>query len=301
MSMRFYVYILFNAFTGAQWERRQPHSKGKTLQLSNYSVPEAKGHDPAKIIDASSDREESEREPLKDLIIRTDLSENSFSPYLGALTEGGNQWKQALKRGHDALYRALALAYDYYVTMQVHGEDKKLGSLMRSALDTHIAKHYPSFAKAHHMNKLVACVIGDDPKRVSANGIALREAFNAGADIGADTTHVPPENLAAWIRSRGGIEKIRQGKGNKGEPSQRERAKAAESYLRDKSLNTISLAPEDAPFNATEVNSDVVLLGTFLKTGEIRVKAVVKSASAVSAARAAYHKENKTLFQGTTN
>lgn len=299
MSMRFYVYILFNAFTGAQWERRQP-SKGKTLELSDYSVPEAKGHDTAEIIDAFSDREESEHEPLQDLIIRSDLSASSFSACLGALTEGGNQWKQALERGHDALYRALAPAYEYYVTMNIHGADKTFSRLMRDALDIHIAKHYPSFAKAHHINKLVACVIGDDPKRVSANGIALREALDAGADIGAVTTHVPPEDLAAWIRSRGGIEKIRQGKSNKGEPSQRERAEAAECYLRHKSLNAISLAPEDAPFNAAEVNSDVVLLGTFLATGEIRVKAVVKSASAVSAARAAYHKENKTHFKSNT-
>ena len=62
-----------------------------------------------------------------------------------------------------------------------------------------------------------------------------------------------------------------------------------------------SLAPEDAPFNAVEVDSDVVLLGTLLATGEIRVKAVVKSASAISAARAAFHKENKTHFQSDTN
>ena len=275
--------------------------KEKRLVLSNYSVPEAKGHDTAEIIDALSDRDESEHELLQDLIIRTDVSASSFSPCLGALTEGGNQWKQALERSHEALYRALAPAYEYYVTMQVHGADKKFGNLMRSALDTHISQHFPSFANAHHMNKLVACVIGDDPKRVSANGIALREAFHSGLDICADTPHVPPEDLLAWIRSRGGIEKIRQGKGNKEEPSQRERAEAAARYLRDKSLNTISLAPEDAAFDESEVNTDVVLLGTFLATGEIRVKAVVKSASAVSAARAAYHKENKTHFQGTAN
>lgn len=296
MSMRFYVYILFNAFTGAQWERRQPHSKGKTLETINHAAPEAIGHDAAEFVDALSEREESRNEQLQDLIIRTDVSANSFHPCLGALNEGGNKWRQALERSHEALYRALAPAYEYYVTMNIHGADKRFSGFMRDALDTHIAKHYPSFAKAHHMNKLVACVIGDDPKRVSANGVALREALNAGADIGADTTHVPPEDLAAWISSRGGIEKIRQGKGTKGEPSQRERAEAAECYLRDKSLNTISLAPEDAAFDASEANSDVVLLGTFLATGEIRVKAVVKSPSAVTAARAAYHKENKTHF-----
>lgn len=272
------------------------------MELSSYSDSAlSRQQGIAEIIDVSFGDSERAQPSLQDLAATPDVSATSFRDRIGKLAEGGNHWRQALERSHDALYRALTPAYDYYITMIVHGANKTFGYLMRDALDAHIAQHFPRFATAHYMNKLVVCVIGDDPKRVSANGIALREALRAGKDVGADTAHVPPEDLANWIRSRGGIEKIRQGKSKKEERSQGERAEAAERYLRDKSLNTITLAPEYATFNASEVGSDLVLLGTFLATGEIQVKAVVKSASAVSAARAAYHKENKAQFDTNTN
>lgn len=146
------------------------------------------------------------------------------------------------------------------------------------------------------MNKVVKAVFGEDRRRVSAYAMALRAAFVAGPDVQASTAHVPADQLAAWIESKGGVEEIRLGGKNSGDSglSEKDRAGIAQGAVAAGApLMTFKPDVKTMPFSADDEDKMMVLLVTYLPTGDLEVRSVVRNDNAVRAALAAHYSDHK--------
>ena len=202
---------------------------------------------------------------------------------LAAMEQARMSWETTeLAASNKRLYNILRDAYSYYLTMK---QDPNKGARKDCVIELERfinARGYTFMPSTHDMTRVVKCVFGVDRRRVSAYSIALREALRQG---------IKSHDLILFIEQNGGVEQIRMG-GSKPLSVTKRAAKAADEVLG----NTLGLLKFDAKLFAADADwadKQVVIVATYLPTGEFQANAVIRHDSAVNAALAAYYSQQQ--------
>ena len=143
-------------------------------------------------------------------------------------------------------------------------------------------RKYVFAPSSHDMTRVVKCVFGADRRRVSAYSIALREALNQ---------KVSTKDLVDFIEQNGGVEQIRLG-GTK-PLSAKVRAGKVKDEVVGSVLGVIKFDSRLVRADADWADKQVVIVATYLPTGEFQANAVIRHDSAVNAALAAYYSQQQ--------
>ena len=187
-----------------------------------------------------------------------------------------------LAASNKRLYSILMDAYTYYMTMKTDSS-KDTRALYADDLAKFIDERKYVFAPtSHDMTRVVKCVFGADRRRVSAYSIALREALRQA---------VAAKDLAVFIEQNGGVEQIRLG-GTK-PLSAKVRAGKVKDEVVGSELGVIKFDSRLVRADADWADKQVVIVATYLPTGEFQANAVIRHDSAVNAALAAYYSQQQ--------
>ena len=190
----------------------------------------------------------------------------------------GNELAASNKR----LYSILQEVYGYYLTLKKHA-DKDVRKKCSEELEQFISQRgYTFMPTTHEMTRVVKCVFGVDRRRVSAYSIALREALRQEVSV---------EDLITFIEENGGVEQIRLG-GTK-PLSVTKRAEKAKSEVFSADLGMLKFDPKLFAADADWADKQVVIVATYLPTGEFQANAVIRHDSAVNAALAAFYSQQQ--------
>lgn len=182
------------------------------------------------------------------------------------------------------LYAILTKAYSYYLTMKQHSS-KEVRTSHADAMNNFIKEHgYIINTGSHDMTRVVKCVFGVDRRRVSAYSIALRAALQK---------NITADELAAFLEDNGGVEQLRLG--GKKALSATERADIVKHAVINNSIGTFKFDALLTGADADWTDKQVVIVATYLPTGEFEANVVIKHDSAVTAALAAHHSNQKAL------
>jgi len=183
-----------------------------------------------------------------------------------------------LAASNKRLYSILMDAYTYYMTMKTDS-NKDTRALYADDLTRFIEERKYVFAPtSHDMTRVVKCVFGADRRRVSSYSIALREALRQ---------DVVAKDLAVFIEQNGGVEQIRLG-GTKPLSAKLRAGKVKQEVL-GAELGLIKFDARLVGADADWADKQVVIVATYLPTGEFQANAVIRHDSAVNAALAAYY------------
>ena len=185
-----------------------------------------------------------------------------------------------LAASNNRLYSILQQAYHFYLVMK-QDASKDVRKAKLAAMEAFIEErgYTNSFgATTHDMTRVVKCVFGVDRRRVSAYSIALREALRQ---------EVAATDLIAFLEQNGGVEQIRTG-GTK-PLSATKRAELVKTQVSEAVIGTVKFDALAVKANADWNDKQVVLVATYLPTGEFEINAVVKHEGAVKTALAAYY------------
>ena len=175
------------------------------------------------------------------------------------------------------LYAILTKAYSYYLTMK-QDSSKDVRTAHMDAMNNFIKEHgYIINPSSHDMTRVVKCVFGVDRRRVSAYSIALRAALQQ---------NITADELAAFLEDNGGVEQLRLG--GKKALSATERADIVKQAVINNSIGTFKFDALLTGADADWIDKQVVIVATYLPTGEFVANAVIKHESAVTAALAAH-------------
>ncbi len=202
---------------------------------------------------------------------------------LTSMEAARNSWETTeLAASNKRLYSILSDAYGYYLAMK-NSKEKSVRDDYSKALNQFIAiKEYKFIASTHDMTRVVKCVFGIDRRRVSAYSIALREALRQS---------VAAVDLSEFLEQNGGVEQIRLG-GTK-PLSAKVRADQVKDEVVQKDLGTLKFDTSLITVDAEWTDKQVVIVATYLPTGEFQANAVIKNDTAVNAALAAYYSQIK--------
>ena len=200
-----------------------------------------------------------------------------------AMEKARMSWETTeLAASNKRLYSILRDAYSYYKAMK-QDHNKGVREDRKNELNKFIAtRAYTFMPSTHDMTRVVKCVFGVDRRRVSAYSIALREALRQ---------EIEAKDLIAFIDGNGGVEQIRMG-GSKPLSVTKRAAKAADEVLG----NDLGMLKFDAKLLAADADwadKQVVIVATYLPTGEFQANAVIRHDSAVNAALAAYYSQQQ--------
>ena len=185
-----------------------------------------------------------------------------------------------LAASNSRLYSILQQAYQFYLVMK-QDASKDVRKEKLAVMEAFIEErgYTTSFgATTHDMTRVIKCVFGVDRRRVSAYSIALREALRQ---------EVASTDLIAFLEQNGGVEQIRMG-GTK-PLSLTKRAELVKAQVSDAVIGTVKFDALAVKANPDWNDKQVVLVATYLPTGEFEVNAVVKHEGAVKTALAAYY------------
>jgi len=202
---------------------------------------------------------------------------------LQSMEDACKSWEQnELAASNKRLYSILRDAYRYYENLKTH-TDKDVRKQHKDALDQFVThRQYKFMPSTHDMTRVVKCVFGVDRRRVSAYSIALREALRQG---------VTSKDLVLFIEENGGVEQIRLG-GTKPLSVTKRAAKAVDEVLSTQ-LGTLKFDPRLLAGDPDWIDKQVVIVATYLPTGEFQANAVIQQDSAVNAALAAYYSQQQ--------
>jgi hypothetical protein len=187
-----------------------------------------------------------------------------------------------LAASNKRLYSIMMDVYTYYQTMK-SDPIKETRAQYATDLEKFIEQRKYVFApSSHDMTRVVKCVFGADRRRVSAYSIALREALNQ---------KVSAKDLVDFIEQNGGVEQIRLG-GTK-PLSAKVRAGKVKDEVVGSELGVIKFDSRLVRADADWADKQVVIVATYLPTGEFQANAVIRHDSAVNAALAAYYSQQQ--------
>ena len=192
-------------------------------------------------------------------------------------------WERTeLAASNKRLYSILGDAYSFYLGMK-QNSSKEVRKARTDEMEDFIkTRAYTFMPTTHDMTRVVKCVFGVDRRRVSAYSIALREALRQA---------VAAVDLVAFIEQNGGVEQIRLG-GTKPLTVAIRAAKAAGEVL-SLDLGMLKFDPALFAADADWVDKQVVIVATYLPTGQFQANAVVKHSGAVNSALAAYYSQQQ--------
>ena len=213
---------------------------------------------------------------------------------LQRMAQQSEEWAgNELAASHRRLYAILTDCYRYYLRMKTDTSGQVRADL-KKALDTFlIVKIGGDGDKGKHdMNRIVKAVFGADRRRVSAYGIALRSALEAGGkDSSGKVKPLAADRLADWLTEKGGVEEVRLG-GKKG-LSVAERSDIAKRAVDNRVITTYKPDPRAIDMDTDDNDKMIVLVATYRPTGEFEINAVVRADGAVNAALAAHYSADK--------
>jgi hypothetical protein len=202
---------------------------------------------------------------------------------LAVMEQARMSWETTeLAASNKRLYSILRDAYSYYLVLKQDpiSETRKARA---AELDEFIAQRkYTFMPSTHDMTRVVKCVFGVDRRRVSAYSIALREALRQ---------QIAAADLVAFIEVNGGVEQIRMG-GSKPLSVIKRAAKAADEVLGTE-LGMLKFDPKLMPADADWTDKQVVIVATYLPTGEFQANAVIRHDGAVNTALAAFYSQQQ--------
>jgi hypothetical protein len=181
-----------------------------------------------------------------------------------------------LAASNNRLYGILTKAYSFYHVMKfdnIESQRKALAQALAAFIEARGYKFSPS---SHDMTRVVKCVFGVDRRRVSAYSIALREALRQ---------QVAPVDLVAFLEANGGVEQIRLG-GTK-PLSVTKRAERVMDAVAETALGNFKFDAAVFAADADWTDKQVVIVATYLPTGEFKANAVIKHDGALRTALAA--------------
>ncbi len=186
--------------------------------------------------------------------------------------------KTELAASNKRLYAILTDAFAFYLKMKLD-PIKETRAEYLADLDQFIAERgYTFMPSSHDMTRVVKCVFGVDRRRVSAYSIALREALRQ---------QVTASELVAFIEENGGVEQIRLG-GTK-PLSATKRAERVKDEVVERELGKIKFDAKAISADADWTDKQVVIVATYLPTGEFEANAVIRHDGAVNSALSAYY------------
>ncbi len=215
------------------------------------------------------------------------LNDKHFVDFtLNSITQERKAWEaDAHRTSNQQLYAILAKCYAFYDAMRQQAD---AGKMYRYQLRTFIAEHNLRFTKTSHgITKVLKCVFYDgtnsiDRRRISTYSLALRSALKQ---------NIKAEALAAHIEAAGGVQEIRMATINAKPLVKRaelgrdavDQAPVLATFRSDSVAQQIDSSDFDQPFVAVIV---------VRATGEVEVRSLLKSKSAINAALAAHYSEN---------
>ena len=202
---------------------------------------------------------------------------------LQSMEQTTRNWEATeLAASNKRLYSIMTDVYTYYQTMK-SDPIKETRAQYATDLEKFIEQRKYVFApSSHDMTRVVKCVFGADRRRVSAYSIALREALNQ---------EVSAKDLVDFIEQNGGVEQIRLG-GTK-PLSAKVRAGKVKDEVVGSELGVIKFDSRLVRADADWADKQVVIVATYLPTGEFQANAVIRHDSAVNAALAAYYSQQQ--------
>lgn len=210
-------------------------------------------------------------------------SHQTLAVNLTAMEQARISWEtNELAASNKRLYVILAAAYRYYIEMK-QDSVKDARKARAEELEQFIKdRHYTFMPSTHDMTRVVKCVFGVDRRRVSAYSIALREALRQ---------EVAACDLVDFIEQEGGVEQIRLGSTKP--LSVTKRAEKAKDEVLGTELGLFKFDPTVFAVDADWADKQVVIVATYLPTGEFQANAVLRHDSAVNSALAAYHSQQQ--------
>jgi hypothetical protein len=198
---------------------------------------------------------------------------------LQSMEQANHNWEVTeLAASNKRKYSILGDAYSYYLTMKTD-PIKETRAQYAKDLDQFIeSRKYQFSPTSHDMTRVVKCVFGMDRRRVSAYSIALREALRQ---------NVAAKDLTIFIEQNGGVEQIRMG-GTK-PLSAKVRAGKVKAEVFSAELGMIKFDARLVRPDSDWADQQVVIVATYLPTGEFQANAVIRHDTAVNAALAAYY------------
>ena len=179
-------------------------------------------------------------------------------------------------------YAIMTDAYSYYLTMKTDS-NKETRAKYLADLEKFIEQRKYIFSPtAHDMTRVIKCVFGMDRRRVSAYSIALREALRQ---------NITAKDLTSFIEQNGGVEQIRMG-GTK-PLSAKIRAGKVKDEVIGVELGMIKFDDRFVHADADWADKQVVIVATYLPTGEFQANAVIRHDTAVNAALAAVYTQQQ--------
>ena len=202
---------------------------------------------------------------------------------LQSMEQTTRNWEATeLAASNKRLYSIMTDVYTFYQIMK-SDPIKETRAQYASDLEKFIEQRKYVFApSSHDMTRVVKCVFGADRRRVSAYSIALREALNQ---------KVSAKDLVDFILQNGGVEQIRLG-GTK-PLSAKVRAGKVKDEVVGSVLGVIKFDSRLVRADADWADKQVVIVATYLPTGEFQANAVIRHDSAVNAALAAYYSQQQ--------
>lgn len=198
---------------------------------------------------------------------------------LVTMEESRISWETTeLAASDNRLYSILYQAYKFYLVMK-QNSDANIRKAQLEAMEQFIASRGYTFTPStHDMTRVVKCVFGLERRRVSAYSIALREALRQQEDA---------EDLIAFLKDNGGVEQIRLG-GTK-PLSATKRAERVKDEVLSNELGKIKFDATSIKADADWTDKQVVIVATYLPTGEFVANAVIRHDSAVNSALSAFY------------
>jgi hypothetical protein len=202
---------------------------------------------------------------------------------LQSMEQANHNWEVTeLAASNKRKYAIMTDVYAYYQIMKCD-PNKEIRTQYASALEKFIEQRkYVFLPSSHDMTRVVKCVFGTDRRRVSAYSIALREALKQ---------KVSAKDLVDFIEQNGGVEQIRLGSTKP--LSAKVRAGRVKDEVVGSELGVIKFDARLVRADADWADKQVVIVATYLPTGEFQANAVIRHDSAVNAALAAYYSQQQ--------
>lgn len=188
----------------------------------------------------------------------------------------------AYRTSNEQLYAILDKCYRYYFVLK-GSEGSDLAKKAKEDIQLHInLKGYKFTDISHSLTKIVKCVFASDRRITSVYSLVLRVALSEQIKVGG---------ISAFIKERGGVYEISKRKGEA--KAAVDKVAMAKSALADTVIAKVGGESIAKQLNGDLVGRDLVIVATQLANGELALKAITYSATAVSEALKAYYAENK--------
>lgn len=209
---------------------------------------------------------------------------------LQSMEQANHNWEVTeLAASNKRKYAIMTDAYSYYLTMKTDANKETRAKYLADLEKFIEQRKYVFSPTSHDMTRVVKCVFGMDRRRVSAYSIALREALRQ---------NITAQDLTTFIEQNGGVEQIRMG-GTK-PLSAKIRAGKVKDEVIGAELGMIKFDDRFVQADADWADKQVVIVATYLPTGEFQANAVIRHDTAVNAALAAVYTQQQAAVRAAT-